>query len=162
MFWTASITPANCGHRTKNCFAMDEIYSAHGVQFRFPSFWEVSEESAGSELTITVCSPETSFWSLTLIRDKPRPEDVIKVGRRSLARRVRGARRIRFASQGLRARQRGDRPRVRLSRNAQQRIFAPFAPTISRRSFTTKAPIRSCADPPDLGVDLVEPDLRWR
>ena len=57
---------------------MDELYSSHGVQFRFPSFWELSEESAGNELTITVSSPETSFWSLTLIRDKPRPEDVIK------------------------------------------------------------------------------------
>lgn len=57
---------------------MDELYSSNGVQFRFPSFWELSEEPAGNELTITVFSPETSFWSLTLIRDKPRPEDVIK------------------------------------------------------------------------------------
>ena len=57
---------------------MDEIYSSHGVQFRYPGPWELSEESAGDEISITVASPETSFWSLTLIHNRPSPEDVIQ------------------------------------------------------------------------------------
>ena len=57
---------------------MDEIYDAHGIRFRYPAFWELNEEEAANERTITVSSPETSFWSLTIADDKPPPEDMVE------------------------------------------------------------------------------------
>jgi hypothetical protein len=57
---------------------MDEVYEANGVRFRYPGLWEISEEQSDDELTITVASPETSFWSLTLMPRRPRPEEVIE------------------------------------------------------------------------------------
>jgi hypothetical protein len=57
---------------------MDEQYHSHGVCFRYPEMWELSEEHNDDEVTITVTSPETSFWSLTIMPERPRPEDVIE------------------------------------------------------------------------------------
>ena len=56
---------------------MNEVYSAHGVHFEFPDRWELAEESTGSDVFVTVSSPETSFWSLTLFRDRPSPQQVL-------------------------------------------------------------------------------------
>jgi len=57
---------------------MEQLYSAHGVRFRFPAEWQLSEQRTTTGVHITVSSPETSFWSLTLLFDTPRPEDVIE------------------------------------------------------------------------------------
>jgi len=57
---------------------MHQTYHAHGVQFRFPSSWELSEQSRGNEAAITVESPETSFWSLWLFFDCPTPQRVLE------------------------------------------------------------------------------------
>lgn len=57
---------------------MQEIYSAHGVRFRYPPDWEVTEEKRGSDVSITVASPETSFWSVTLLPECPDPQRAVE------------------------------------------------------------------------------------
>ena len=57
---------------------LQEVYQGHGVGFRYPAAWELSEQRAGNEVTITVSSAETSFWSVVLCSDAPRPEDLIE------------------------------------------------------------------------------------
>jgi hypothetical protein len=57
---------------------LQEVYSEHGVGFRYPAAWELAEQRAGKEVTITVSSPETSFWSIVVCFDAPRPEDLIE------------------------------------------------------------------------------------
>lgn len=57
---------------------MTELYAAHGVQFRYPAEWEVSEEHEEGQLSITVASPNTSFWTLTLLADCPEPGDIVE------------------------------------------------------------------------------------
>lgn len=56
---------------------MDRVYRKAGIQFRYPEDWELSEEGGRSELSITVSRDGTSFWSITLLRDRPSPEDVL-------------------------------------------------------------------------------------
>jgi hypothetical protein len=57
---------------------MDEIYVGHGVRFRYPDDWDLSEQQTVNEVTVTVSSRETSFWSLTLFFDRPQPEQVLQ------------------------------------------------------------------------------------
>ncbi len=57
---------------------MLENYHAHGVKFRFPGDWKLSEQQDQGETTITVESPDTSFWSLSLFFDSPAPENVLE------------------------------------------------------------------------------------
>lgn len=54
-----------------------ETYRSHGVRFEYPAHWELSEQRQNNELSINVSSPETSFWSLTLLADGPAPEQVV-------------------------------------------------------------------------------------
>ena len=56
---------------------MLQTYSAHGVRFEYPEDWELSEHGAGDEIVVTVSSPETAFWSLSLFRDHPEPQRVV-------------------------------------------------------------------------------------
>lgn len=55
---------------------MTAVYHKHGARFQYPRSWSLSEEQAEQEVCITVSSPETAFWSLTLFFDGPSPEDV--------------------------------------------------------------------------------------
>ena len=57
---------------------MLEMYHAHGVRFRFPVSWKLSEQARERETTITVESPDTSFWSLCLFFDGPPPEQILE------------------------------------------------------------------------------------
>lgn len=57
---------------------MFEDYQSHGVRFRYPALWEVGDEQRDDEVTITVTSPETSFWSVTILPRRPAPEEVIE------------------------------------------------------------------------------------
>jgi hypothetical protein len=56
---------------------MSETYHSHGIRFDYPESWELSEQRDQGEATITVESPETSFWSLSLFFGGTTPEDVI-------------------------------------------------------------------------------------
>ena len=55
---------------------MDEMYRSHGICFRYPDDWEVSEHQEGPEVSISVQSPATSFWLLTLLFDCPDPDRI--------------------------------------------------------------------------------------
>jgi hypothetical protein len=56
---------------------MDETYEGHGIRFRYPASWELAEQEEGESTSITVASPETSFWSISLFRDLPSPQAVV-------------------------------------------------------------------------------------
>ena len=55
-----------------------EVYAGRGVQFRYPRGWTLQEESSPDQTTITVQSPATSYWTLTLFNDRPEPEYVLE------------------------------------------------------------------------------------
>ena len=59
-------------------FGADAVYRAHGIQFRHPGDWTVTEDVGPDETTISVQSSGTSYWSLTLIDDAPDPTDIIE------------------------------------------------------------------------------------
>jgi hypothetical protein len=54
-----------------------EIYSGHGVQFRYPSHWMIQEESSPEQTTVSVESPGTAYWTLSLFGDRPDPELIV-------------------------------------------------------------------------------------
>ena len=56
---------------------MDRVFEGHGIRFEYPDDWILHEQSSPEEITLTVHSPDTSFWSLTLIFDRPDPRRVI-------------------------------------------------------------------------------------
>lgn len=53
-------------------------YEGLGFRFRYPSSWEFSEEHQPGQSTLTVQTPGTAFWSLTLLHDQPDPEEVLQ------------------------------------------------------------------------------------
>lgn len=53
-------------------------YDSHGVRFRFPSAWTLTEQAGDDETTISVQSDGTSFWTLMLFNSRPDPEDVVE------------------------------------------------------------------------------------
>ena len=55
---------------------MTAVYQKHGARFQYPRGWTLTEEQSDQEVCITVNSPDTAFWSLTLFFDRPSPEDV--------------------------------------------------------------------------------------
>src|SRR5262245_40462524 len=56
---------------------MEARYHSHGVQFRYPDDWELSEQEAEDQIAITVSSPDTAFWTVTLFRGRPDPGAVV-------------------------------------------------------------------------------------
>lgn len=56
---------------------MDRVFEGHGIRFEYPDDWILHEQSSPEEVTLTVQSPDTSFWSLTLIFDRLDPRRVI-------------------------------------------------------------------------------------
>jgi hypothetical protein len=54
-----------------------QAYHGHGIAFRYPSPWTLTEDASVEQTTITVQSPETSFWTLTLFEDRPEPQHVL-------------------------------------------------------------------------------------
>lgn len=57
---------------------MQQQFRGLGICFRYPDDWKLSEELGDDEASITVTSPETAFWSATILRHRPDPEDVLK------------------------------------------------------------------------------------
>lgn len=69
----------DCG----NCHPLAEqdlqaCYQRHGVRFRFPSDWTLTEQSTDDETTISLQSDGTSFWTLMLLKSRPDPEEVVE------------------------------------------------------------------------------------
>lgn len=57
---------------------MDRVFEGHGIRFEYPDDWILHEQSSPEEITLTVQSPDSSFWSVTLILDRPDPRRVIE------------------------------------------------------------------------------------
>lgn len=57
---------------------LNAVYAEHGVTFSYPNDWELTEQREGDEITITLNSPQTAFWTLTLFLDRPDPKRVMK------------------------------------------------------------------------------------
>lgn len=54
-----------------------QAYSGNGVQFRYPPGWTVEEETGPEQTTITVQSPGTAYWTLSLFAERPDPEQIV-------------------------------------------------------------------------------------
>lgn len=52
-------------------------YEGHGVSFEYPGYWEISEEADGKDVMITVAADNTCFWTLRILHDCPRPDEVV-------------------------------------------------------------------------------------
>lgn len=57
---------------------MPAVYDEHGIRFAFPENWSLDApgESAG-EMTVTVTSPGTAFWSLSVYPGDVRPAELL-------------------------------------------------------------------------------------
>jgi hypothetical protein len=58
---------------------MTSQFSSHGLHFRYPEEWRISEDRTGDEWTVTVRPGQdsTAFWSATLLFDSPSAEDAL-------------------------------------------------------------------------------------
>ncbi len=58
---------------------MDAVYNSHGVRFRYPGEWELSEQDEGEQISITVSSPQphAAFWTVSLFPRGPDPDDLV-------------------------------------------------------------------------------------
>lgn len=52
------------------------VYQGNGVQFEYPEHWAIQEESGADQTTISVQSPATTYWTLSLFEDRPDPDQV--------------------------------------------------------------------------------------
>lgn len=43
-----------------------KTYKQRGIKFNYPENWKIQETDEGEQASITVLSPETSFWSVTV------------------------------------------------------------------------------------------------
>ena len=57
---------------------LDQQYSGHGIRFRYPGTWELTEEEDDRDAVVSVSSPETSFWTVSLLGGRPDPKRVIR------------------------------------------------------------------------------------
>jgi hypothetical protein len=52
--------------------------AGHGVRFRYPESWAVTDESTDEKVAVTVQSDGTAFWTIAVLPDAPRPERVVE------------------------------------------------------------------------------------
>jgi len=53
-------------------------YDNNGIRFSYPENWELQEETASGGTMISINSPGTSFWSVTLEFEGPDPKHVLQ------------------------------------------------------------------------------------
>ena len=51
-------------------------FKNHGIRFSYPEDWEIVDEHNGQAQTVTVSSPETSFWCVSIF-DQPEPANSV-------------------------------------------------------------------------------------
>ena len=56
---------------------MQGAYEGHGIRFLYPESWELREQTDDQFASISVESPHTSSWSISLFLDNPTPEEVV-------------------------------------------------------------------------------------
>lgn len=52
------------------------MYSGNGVRFLYPEGWTIQEESNDEQTTITVQSPATAYWTVSLFEGHHDPEQI--------------------------------------------------------------------------------------
>lgn len=57
---------------------MSALYQNHGLLFRYPDPWEVTEEGGEGFVTVTVTPGTNSFWSATILSDRPEVTEVLE------------------------------------------------------------------------------------
>lgn len=60
-----------------------EAYEDHGVRFCYPLGWELQEQPLEGGVTISVNSPGTSFWSVSLDFNGPDPQQMLQAAVRA-------------------------------------------------------------------------------
>jgi hypothetical protein len=53
-------------------------FEGYGVQFDYPGFWELSEETDGDDVLLTVSADGSCFWALRVLKECPRAEEVVE------------------------------------------------------------------------------------
>ncbi|MBA3314079.1 MAG: hypothetical protein M3552_09585 [Planctomycetota bacterium] len=53
-------------------------FEGHGIRFRYPASWTVTDESTAEKVAVTVQSDGTAFWTVAVFPDAPRPERVVE------------------------------------------------------------------------------------
>ncbi len=53
-------------------------FAEHGIRFRYPETWAVTDESTDEKVAVTVQSDATAFWTIAVFPDAPRPERVLE------------------------------------------------------------------------------------
>lgn len=57
---------------------LDREYTGHGIRFRYPAAWDVTEEEVGQDVVVSVASLDTCFWMVSLLAGRPDPKRVIR------------------------------------------------------------------------------------
>jgi hypothetical protein len=57
---------------------MTSLYQNHGLLFRYPAHWELTEEPGEGGATVTVSAGTTGFWSATILTDRPEVAEVLE------------------------------------------------------------------------------------
>lgn len=58
---------------------MPALFDQFGIRFEFPENWDVDAPAeAAGDVSITVSSPETAFWSLTRYHDTVNPTELLE------------------------------------------------------------------------------------
>ena len=62
------------------------IFEEHGISLEYPDDWALTEESADGQLAISIESPGSAFWMLSVIKGRPSAEDVVAAALESFQR----------------------------------------------------------------------------
>lgn len=54
---------------------MPAVYEAHGLRFLYPENWQLDEQLGDAVLSISVQSPDTAFWMISLYESQPAATD---------------------------------------------------------------------------------------
>ncbi|HLW66684.1 MAG TPA: hypothetical protein VKS79_15320 [Gemmataceae bacterium] len=57
---------------------MSKEFHQHGVRFQYPENWHLEQEDIESGWIVSVQSPDTAFWMLSVRYDEPEPEDLLQ------------------------------------------------------------------------------------
>src|SRR5579872_7173196 len=58
-------------------FSMETAYDSHGIRFRYPCGWELSEQQEVEHFSITVSSPQGAFWTVSLFPEQTEPGEIV-------------------------------------------------------------------------------------
>ena len=57
---------------------MTNLYQNHGLLFRYPAAWNLTEEAGDGCVEITVAPGDTAYWTATILTERPEVEEVLE------------------------------------------------------------------------------------